>query len=71
MSNYSNFHHKNKIGLELILKYLNYNYKFGNIDDIANYDLILCQIILNTADYPNKLFILEIIFLFFLQINCQ
>ena len=53
-----NFHHKNKIGLELILKYLNYNYKFGNIDDIANYDLIFMpDNPINTADYSNKQFI--------------
>ena len=53
-----NFHPKNKIGLELILKYLNYNYKFGNISDIDNYDLIFMpDNSINAADYPNKKFI--------------
>ena len=52
------FHHKNKIGLELILKYLNYNYKFGNINDINNFDIIYMPgYPINTANYPKKKFI--------------
>ena len=51
-------HHKNKIGLELILKYLNYNYKFGNINDINNFDIIYMPgYPINTANYPKKKFI--------------
>lgn len=53
-----NFHHKNKIGLELVLKHLNYNYKFGNINDIPKYDLIFMPTHpINTSNYPNKKFI--------------
>tara|TARA_Y100000389_G_scaffold135917_1_gene133451 strand:+ start:1406 stop:2245 length:840 start_codon:yes stop_codon:yes gene_type:complete len=53
-----NFHHKNKIGLELLLKHLNYNYKFGNINDIPQYDLIFMPTHpVNTSNYPNKKFI--------------
>ena len=35
------FHHKNKEGLERLLKCLNYGYKFvNNLNDINNYDII-------------------------------
>ena len=52
------YHHKNKIGLELILKYLNYDYKFGNINDINSFEIIFmpCHPI-DTSVYPNKKFI--------------
>jgi len=54
----SNFHHKNKEGLERILVYLNYDYKFGTINDIDNYYMIFspCNPI-DTSKYPNKKFI--------------
>jgi len=54
----SGFHHKNKEGLERILVYLNYDYKFGTINDIDNYDIIFspCNPI-DTSKYPNKKFI--------------
>ena len=52
------FHHKNKIGLELILKYLNYEYKFGNIHDINNFDIIFMPSSpIDTSFYPTKKFI--------------
>ena len=37
-----NFHHKNKKGLEMILKHLKWEYKYGrgNIDEIRNFDII-------------------------------
>jgi len=53
------FHHKNKEGLERLLKYLNYDYKFvNNLNDIDNYDIIFspCNPI-DTSKYPNKKFI--------------
>ena len=53
------FHHKNKEGLERLLKYLNYDYKFvNNLNDINNYDIIFspCHPI-DTSKYPDKQFI--------------
>ena len=35
-----NFHHKNKEGLERMLHLLKYDYKYGTINDIPQYDLI-------------------------------
>ena len=37
-----NFHHKNKKGLDMILKHLNWNYKSGsgNIDEVRFFDII-------------------------------
>ena len=37
-----NLHHKNRKGIEMILKYLKWNYKYGagNIDEIRNFDII-------------------------------
>ena len=32
-----NFHHKNKEGLEAILNKLNYQFNYGNVNDIENY----------------------------------
>tara|TARA_B100001175_G_C19413032_1_gene592148 strand:- start:199 stop:1044 length:846 start_codon:yes stop_codon:yes gene_type:complete len=53
-----NFHHKNKYGLEQILKHLNYEYKFGLLNEIHNYDLIISPALqINTVKYPNKKFI--------------
>lgn len=54
-----NFHHKNKEGLEILLKYLNYDYKFVNhINDINNYDIIFspCHPF-DTSKYSDKKFI--------------
>tara|TARA_Y100000741_G_scaffold200515_1_gene152531 strand:- start:619 stop:1473 length:855 start_codon:yes stop_codon:yes gene_type:complete len=51
-------HHKNKIGLVLMLKYLKYEYKFGNTGDIKDYEIIYspCNPV-DTSLYPNKKFI--------------
>jgi hypothetical protein len=51
-------HHKNKIGLVLILKYLKYEYKFGNTGDIKDFEIIYspCNPV-DTSLYPNKKFI--------------
>lgn len=51
-------HHKNKIGLVLMLKYLKYDYKFGNTGDIEDYEIIYspCNPV-DTSLYPNKKFI--------------
>ena len=52
------FHHKNKEGLEHMLSYLNYEYKWGNYNDIPNYDLIfLPDNPLDTSRFPLKKFI--------------
>ena len=50
------FHHKNKEGLERLLKYLNYDYKFVNhIDGINNYDIIVSPSSpIDTSKYPDK-----------------
>lgn len=53
-----NFHHKNKLGIIMILKYLKYQYKFGTVDDIQNYDVIFMPTrAINTSLYPTKKFI--------------
>ena len=53
------FHHKNKEGLERLLKYLNYDYKFGNnLNDINNYNIIYLPCYpIDTSKYPDKKFI--------------
>jgi hypothetical protein len=52
------FHHKNKEGLEQMLSYLNYEYKWGTYNDIPNYDLIfLPDNPIDTSKFPNKKFI--------------
>ena len=52
------FHHKNQIGLNMIMKELNINYKYGNMNDIENYDVIYSPINpIDTSKYPNKKFI--------------
>jgi len=52
------FHHKNMIGLDLLLKNINFKYKFGNINDIKDYDIIYSpNNFINTNLYPNKKFI--------------
>lgn len=65
-----NFHHKNKIGLNMILSYTNGNYKYGSIDDIGDYDIIYSPSVpINTALYPNKKFIFGPHFSVFPTIN--
>ena len=51
-------HKKNDIGLHLLLKEDNYIYKFGNYNDIENYDVIYSpNTPIDTSKYPNKKFI--------------
>lgn len=53
-------HHKNKIGIENILKEINneYEFKYGNENDIINYDIIYSPLNpINTSNFPNKKFI--------------
>ena len=53
-----NFHFKNKEGLNLMLSYLNYEYKWGSYKDIPNYDLIfLPSAPIDTSKFPTKKFI--------------
>ena len=53
-----NYHHKNKEGLEMILNFLNFPYKFGNTNEIIKFDLIFMpENSINTSNYPNKIFI--------------
>jgi len=54
----SNFHFKNKIGLINILNYLQWQYHFGNINDINNYDIIYSpDKPVDVSKYPTKIFI--------------
>ena len=52
------FHHKNMIGLQLLLNTINYEYKFGDINDINNFDIIYspCSPI-DSSQYSSKKFI--------------
>jgi hypothetical protein len=53
-----NFHHKNKESLEKILKYLKFEYKFGDISEVKNFKVIISpNIPINTSIFPNKFFI--------------
>ena len=55
-----NFHHKNKKGLEMILKHLNWNYKYGsgNRDELKYFDIIYSPSHpINTSLFPKKKFI--------------
>ena len=53
-----NFHHKNMIGLELLLKNINFFYKFGNINEINDYEIIYSpNKPIDTSKYYNKKFI--------------
>jgi len=53
-----NFHHKNRIGLELLLKETDIKYKFGNINDIKDYNIIYSpNQSFDTSKYSNKKFI--------------
>jgi hypothetical protein len=52
------FHHKNMIGLKLLLDSIKYEYKFGNSNDINNFDIIYSPSTpINSSIYPNKKFI--------------
>ena len=54
----NNLHHKNKCGLDMMLKYLKWEYKYGTISDIADYDTIYSpSISLDASQYPDKKFI--------------
>lgn len=51
-------HFKNKMGLTYILDYLNWEYKFGGIQDIVHYDYIYSPgKAINMSNYPDKKFI--------------
>ena len=51
-------HHKNKEGLENILQYLKYEFKWGNINDIKNYDIIYSPSYpIDSSKYLSKKFI--------------
>jgi hypothetical protein len=51
-------HFKNKIGLELLLSELNIDYKYGNFNDINNYDIIYSPSTpINVDLYPHKKFL--------------
>ena len=51
-------HYKNKIGFENILQYLNIEYKYGDLNDINDYDIIYSPSdSIDTSKYKNKKFI--------------
>lgn len=53
-------HHKNRSGIEMILKYANYDYTFSNyFNNIDRYDDIIysCSDPIDTSMYPEKKFI--------------
>ena len=55
-----NFHHKNKEGLEIVLKHLKWDYKYGsgNVNELRNFDVIYSPSNpINTSLFPNKKFI--------------
>lgn len=55
-----NFHHKNKEGLEMILKHLKWGYKygFGNVTELKHFDIIYSPSNpINTSLFPKKKFI--------------
>ena len=53
-----NLHNKNKEGLIKLLKKLEIQYNFGNINDIKNFDIIYSPSLpINSALYPKKKFI--------------
>tara|TARA_A100001015_G_C15044284_1_gene742340 strand:- start:3332 stop:4186 length:855 start_codon:yes stop_codon:yes gene_type:complete len=52
-----NFHHKNMIGLKLLLKEINLEHKFGNINEIDGFDIIYSPSIpIDSSKFPNKKF---------------
>lgn len=51
-------HHKNKSGIEMMLEHLQWEYKYGNIEDIPNYDAIYFpDQPYDSSIYPKKIFI--------------
>jgi len=53
-----NFHHKNMTGLELLLTEIKFSYKFGNINEINDYEIIYSPTIpIDTSKFPDKKFI--------------
>lgn len=51
-------HHKNKIGIEKILNNLNFEFKYGTVRDISEYNIIYSPSIpIDTSKYPDKKFI--------------
>ena len=54
----SGFHHKNKLGIEQLLNYLGWNYKYGNENDIQNVDIIYSPCLpIDSSKHPHKKFI--------------
>ena len=52
------FHHKNMIGLKLLLDTINYEYKFGSINEINNFDIIYSPTSpIDSSQYSSKKFI--------------
>ena len=52
------FHNKNMIGLKLLLDTIKYEYKFGNINEINNFDIIYSPCYpIDSSHYPSKKFI--------------
>jgi|UniRef100_A0A6C0CX86 hypothetical protein len=56
---YESFHNKNKNGLIASLNYLGWEYRFGNINDIKDFDIIYSPNfqLINPSIYPSKKFI--------------
>lgn len=53
-----NFHHKNMIGLELLLKNINFEYKYGSINEVNEYDIIYSpNHPIDSSKFRNKKFI--------------
>jgi len=54
----SGFHHKNKLGIERILNFLGWNYKYGNENDIQDTDIIYSPCLpIDSSKHPHKKFI--------------
>jgi len=52
------FHHKNMVGLKLLLHNINYEYKFGTIDEINSFDIVYSpNNPIDTSIHPSKKFI--------------
>ena len=52
------FHHKNEIGLKLLLNSINFNFKFGSTNDINEFDIIYSpNKPIDSSQFPNKKFI--------------
>jgi len=51
-------HHKNEAGLNCIVRYLGWEFKYGGVNNIPNFDIIYSpNSPINTERYPNKKFI--------------